>query len=127
MQWFVNGLKTAGRIGGGIGIIMLTPLMTPALTPVTRPVLKAAIKGGLIFYGKGRLVVAGSLRGMEGFAAEFKEGMGKAQTALNQIVPEKDQTTPAAPGKSAAPRKAEKSAADKDESRSADDWIVRGY
>jgi hypothetical protein len=65
----------------GVGAAVLAPLVSPAVGKVARPVLKSAIKGGLLAYGKAKVLGAEALETLEDLAAEARTELAQQQEA----------------------------------------------
>jgi hypothetical protein len=65
----------------GVGAAVLAPLVSPAIGRVTRPILKSAIKGGLLAYGKAKVLGAEALETLEDLAAEARTELAQQEAA----------------------------------------------
>lgn len=67
-----NGMKLGAGLAIGIGALVLAPAIIPAAGAIARPLAKATIKGGLMFIGRTREMIAEATEVMEDLAAEAK-------------------------------------------------------
>jgi peptide subunit release factor 1 (eRF1) len=80
MALFDNGLKgnILSGLAVGIGAAIIAPAVMPIVASVVKPLAKAAIKGGIIFYEKGRETIAEVSEMVEDIVAEAKAEMAEA-------------------------------------------------
>lgn len=64
----------------GIAAIVLLPVLVPVVAGVGKPVAKAAIKGGILFYEKGKGVIAEAGESLEDLVAEARAELAEAET-----------------------------------------------
>lgn len=70
-----NGMKLGTGLLIGVATVVAAPIVIPLVTAAMRPLAKAAIKGGLIAYEKGKVLVAEAQENLEDLMAETKAEM----------------------------------------------------
>lgn len=81
MALFDNGFKgnILTGLGIGLGATILAPVVVPVVSAIIKPLAKAAIKGGVLFYEKGRETVGEVGEVVEDLVAEVKSEIVEAQ------------------------------------------------
>ena len=64
----------------GVAAIVLLPVLIPVVAGVGKPVAKAAIKGGILFYEKGKGVIAEAGESLEDLIAEARAELSEAKS-----------------------------------------------
>jgi hypothetical protein len=67
-----NGFRVGAGVAIGIGALILAPMVVPAVAAAVRPLIKAGLKGGILFYEKGKEMIAETQELLEDLAAEVK-------------------------------------------------------
>jgi len=70
-----NGMKPGTGLFIGVATVVAAPIVIPLVTAAMRPLAKAAIKGGLIAYKKGKVLVAEAQANLDDLMAETKAEM----------------------------------------------------
>jgi len=82
MGLFDNGMKVGVGLAVGLGTVILAPVVIPALAGVAKPLAKEIIKGGLVAFEKGKVLVAEAKETLEDLAAE-----AQAEIAMEREAP----------------------------------------
>ncbi|MEQ8538237.1 MAG: DUF5132 domain-containing protein [Coleofasciculus sp. D1-CHI-01] len=64
----------------GIGAVVAAPLLIPAAVKVGKPVAKAMVKGGIVFYEKGKGMISESGEVFEDIVAEAKAELAEQKS-----------------------------------------------
>jgi hypothetical protein len=64
----------------GVAAIVLLPVLVPVVAGVGKPIAKAVIKGGILFYEKGKGVIAEAGEALEDLVAEARAELSEAET-----------------------------------------------
>ncbi len=97
---FFNG-NIVTALAAGIGATLLAPVLVPILTRAVKPLTKGAIKGGILFYEKGRESFAELSETVDDLVAEAKVEMESGAASASAVA----SSTQAAsgPGREAPP------------------------
>lgn len=82
-SFFKGNIVTA--LGAGIGATLLAPVLVPILTRAVKPLTKGAIKGGILFYEKGRESFAGLSETVDDLVAEVKVEMESGVASASAV------------------------------------------
>ncbi|MDC4206547.1 MAG: DUF5132 domain-containing protein [Candidatus Manganitrophus sp.] len=94
MPLFENGFKgnILTGLAIGIGATILAPIVVPVVAAIAKPLAKAAIKGGVLFYEKGRETVAEVGEVVEDLVAEAKMEIAEAHKEAAATGPDMEKT-----------------------------------
>jgi hypothetical protein len=70
-----NGMKLGTGLLIGAAAVLAAPIVIPMVTAAMRPLARAAIRGGLIAYERGKVIVAEAQEDFEDLMAEAKAEM----------------------------------------------------
>ncbi|WP_051184391.1 DUF5132 domain-containing protein [Desulfatiglans anilini] len=76
-----NGMKWGTGLAVGAAAVLLAPIILPVAGGVLKSLAKAGIKGGIILYEKGKLMVEETKETLEDLTAEAKSELAGEQAA----------------------------------------------
>ena len=85
MGLFDNGMKVGIGLAVGLGTVILAPVVIPALAGVAKPLAKEIIKGGLVAFEKGKVLVAEAKETLEDLAAEAQAEMAMEREEASSV------------------------------------------
>ncbi|MGA7874917.1 MAG: DUF5132 domain-containing protein [Desulfoferrobacter sp.] len=85
MGLFDNGMKVGIGLAVGLGTVILAPVVIPALAGVAKPLAKEIIKGGLVAFDKGKVLVAEAKETLEDLAAEAQAEMAMEREEASSV------------------------------------------
>jgi hypothetical protein len=80
----LKGSNILPMLAIGLGASILAPIVIPIAASVAKPLAKAAIKGGLIFFEKGKEVMAEMQEVVEDLIAESKSELAESHQEVVQ-------------------------------------------
>jgi hypothetical protein len=78
-----NGMKLGTGLLIGAATVVVAPIVIPMVAAAMRPLAKAAVKGGLMAYEKGKVIVAEAQENLEDLMAETKAEMASESEDAN--------------------------------------------
>jgi hypothetical protein len=72
-----NGMATG--IAMGVGFFLLAPVAARMLSGAGRPLLKETLKGGMILYNRGRVMLAEARESLEDLTAEARADLSQSK------------------------------------------------
>jgi len=83
MGLFDNGFKVSTGLAIGVGALALLPVVLPVVAAIAKPLVKAGIKGGLIFYQKGKEAFAEASETLEDLVVEAQAELSKGSQTID--------------------------------------------